>query len=132
MFRRIFFPAWVAIALLVPVVARATETENHVLRLLPAPGAVVVDGKADDWDRSGGVFVCGDVERLRGTRPVGTSLPLCQPAQRVAKWVGFGNSLPGCSFRHRSPTHFATLPLCHGFRGPHRTGSIIDHAPGQA
>jgi hypothetical protein len=44
---------------------RATETENQVLRILPAPGKVVVDGKVDDWDLSGGIFACGDVERLR-------------------------------------------------------------------
>jgi outer membrane protein assembly factor BamB len=43
----------------------ATETENQVLRILPAPGKVVVDGKFDDWDLSGGIFACGDVERLR-------------------------------------------------------------------
>ena len=44
---------------------RATETENQVLRILPAPGKVIVDGKVDDWDLSGGIFACGDVERLR-------------------------------------------------------------------
>lgn len=43
----------------------ATETENQVLRILPAPGRVVVDGKADDWDLSGGIFACGNVERQR-------------------------------------------------------------------
>jgi outer membrane protein assembly factor BamB len=43
----------------------ATETENQVLRILPAPEKVVVDGKFDDWDLSGGIFACGDVERLR-------------------------------------------------------------------
>src|SRR2546430_14373675 len=53
------------LALLAPAAVRATVTENHVLRILPAPGPVAVDGKADDWDLSGGVFVCGDVERFR-------------------------------------------------------------------
>ncbi len=43
----------------------ATETENHQLSILPAPGPVTIDGKANDWDLTGGVFVCGDVERLR-------------------------------------------------------------------
>jgi hypothetical protein len=43
----------------------ATETENQVLRILPAPGKVVIDGKFDDWDLSAGIFACGDVERLR-------------------------------------------------------------------
>ena len=46
--------------------ARATQTENLGIRVLPA-GAVTVDGKADDWDLSGGVFACDDVENQRGT-----------------------------------------------------------------
>ncbi|HET6247990.1 MAG TPA: hypothetical protein VFE47_09865 [Tepidisphaeraceae bacterium] len=41
---------------------RATETENVGMRILPAPGKVTVDGKTDDWDLSGGIFACGDVE----------------------------------------------------------------------
>src|SRR5947209_4749554 len=45
--------------------ARATETENQNLHVLPAPGKVVVDGKADDWDLTGGLFACGEVEHLR-------------------------------------------------------------------
>lgn len=45
--------------------AGATETENQSIRILPTPGKVVVDGKTDDWDLSGGIFCCGDVERLR-------------------------------------------------------------------
>lgn len=44
---------------------RATETENLGIQVLPAPGKVVVDGRFDDWDLSGGVFACGDVENLR-------------------------------------------------------------------
>jgi len=56
-----------AMGLLAGVVlpAGATETENLGIRILPPPGKVVVDGKVDDWDLSGGVFVCGDVENLR-------------------------------------------------------------------
>ncbi|HUT33209.1 MAG TPA: hypothetical protein VNE39_07010 [Planctomycetota bacterium] len=42
--------------------SRATETENQNLEVLPAPGAVKVDGKSDDWDLSSGIFACGDVE----------------------------------------------------------------------
>ena len=45
--------------------ARATETENLGIRILPAPGKVVVDGKTADWDLSGGIFACGDAENLR-------------------------------------------------------------------
>ena len=47
--------------------AAATETENHGIAILPAPGKVVVDGKVDDWDLSGGVFACNDVENQRDT-----------------------------------------------------------------
>ncbi len=52
-------------ALLAAHRASATETENLGIRVLPAPAKVVVDGKADDWDLSGGVFACGDVENMR-------------------------------------------------------------------
>ena len=45
--------------------ARATPTENLGIRVLPAPGAVVVDGRANDWDLSAGVFVCDNVETQR-------------------------------------------------------------------
>jgi hypothetical protein len=49
--------------------ARTTETENLGIAVLPAPGKVVVDGKCDDWDLSGGIFICGDVENMRDTPP---------------------------------------------------------------
>ena len=51
--------------LLLTGIAWATETENLGIRILPAPGPVVVDGQFDDWDLSGGVFCCGDVENAR-------------------------------------------------------------------
>src|SRR4051812_40950689 len=44
--------------------ARATQTENLGLRVLPAAD-VKVDGGSDDWDLTGGVFVCDDVENTR-------------------------------------------------------------------
>lgn len=50
--------------------ARATETENLNIRILPPPGKIVIDGKSDDWDLSGGVFCCMDVENLRTTMAV--------------------------------------------------------------
>jgi hypothetical protein len=62
-------PVLIVVTLLAAALAAsslvATETENQVLRILPAPGKVVVDGKFDDWDLTGGIFACGDVERLR-------------------------------------------------------------------
>jgi hypothetical protein len=59
---------WALVTCLIAVVAltlRATETENLGIRILPVPGKVTIDGKTDDWDLSGGVFVAGDVERQR-------------------------------------------------------------------
>jgi hypothetical protein len=51
--------------LLTGLSALATETENLNIRILPAADRPTIDGKANDWNLSGGVFVCGDVENLR-------------------------------------------------------------------
>ena len=54
-----------------PHQAFATETENLGLAVLPTPGPVTIDGRYDDWDLSGGIFVCGDVETYpRHAQPV--------------------------------------------------------------
>ena len=45
--------------------ARATETEHLGMQVLPAPGKVVIDGKFDDWDLTGGIFATSDAENLR-------------------------------------------------------------------
>ncbi|HWE04658.1 MAG TPA: hypothetical protein VG326_19790 [Tepidisphaeraceae bacterium] len=45
--------------------AWATETENQRLHVLPASGAIALDGRTDGWDLSGGLFACGDLEHLR-------------------------------------------------------------------
>jgi len=45
----------------------STPTENLGIRALPAPGKVSIDGKADDWDLSGGIFACDNVESQRET-----------------------------------------------------------------
>ena len=58
-------PSLLAAVMLALPAALAVETENHGIRVLPAPGKVEVDGKTDDWDLSGGVFACGEVEHLR-------------------------------------------------------------------
>ena len=50
---------------LIATSAMATETENHGISILPAKTPPVIDGDAKDWDLSGGVFVCSDVENLR-------------------------------------------------------------------
>lgn len=46
-------------------VSLATQTENFGIRVIPAPGTVTIDGKVGDWDLSGGVFACDDVENGR-------------------------------------------------------------------
>ncbi len=64
---------WVAgsllAAVLAPVVAsgtlRATETEHLGMQVLPPAGKVVIDGTFDDWDLTGGILACSDVENLR-------------------------------------------------------------------
>jgi hypothetical protein len=40
------------------------------MRALPAPAHVEIDGKVNDWDLSGGIFICGDVENARGQNAV--------------------------------------------------------------
>jgi len=46
-------------------VGLATETENQEFRILPAPAKVEIDGKISDWDLTGGIFACGELEHLR-------------------------------------------------------------------
>ena len=46
------------------VAAWAEGTDNHVLQAVPAPGRVTIDGSLDDWDQSGRILVCSDVDRL--------------------------------------------------------------------
>jgi len=43
--------------------ARATETENNLLSILPARAPIVVDGRANEWDLSAGILVCPNVEQ---------------------------------------------------------------------
>jgi hypothetical protein len=62
--------------------ALATETENFGLQILPTPRTVTIDGRSDDWDLSGGIFVCGDVENTRET----LSLSI---ASNSTSWAGF-------------------------------------------
>ena len=90
--------------------ARATPTENLGLRVLPAPGKVVVDGNADDWDLSGGVFACDDVETQRAKMGVWfhamydaknlyilahflDETPMNNPGQTIADYGFAGDSL---------------------------------------
>src|SRR5258708_31370626 len=45
--------------------AHATQTDNHGIHIVPVPGKVTIDGKLDDWDLSGQVLMCYDMETLR-------------------------------------------------------------------
>jgi hypothetical protein len=56
----------VVLFLVLPVSLCARQTDNHELLAVPAPGRVVVDGDLSDWDLSGRIVVCSDVENLLG------------------------------------------------------------------
>ena len=53
MTRRAFHVLMVLAAVTLTPSASAQQTENHELHAVPPPGAVVIDGKLDDWDLSG-------------------------------------------------------------------------------
>ncbi len=44
---------------------QAVQTDTHGIHAVPAPAPVVIDGKLDEWDLSGSVLQCYDVEALR-------------------------------------------------------------------
>jgi hypothetical protein len=67
---RYIFSALTVLALLAADLHAATPTENMGIRVLPAPGPVVIDGSSGDWDLSGGIFACNDVESQRTTSAV--------------------------------------------------------------
>ncbi len=41
--------------------AERGRTQNTLLRVVPAPGEVGVDGRLNEWDRSGQIFLCTDL-----------------------------------------------------------------------
>ncbi|MDB6030952.1 MAG: hypothetical protein JWM16_1290 [Verrucomicrobiales bacterium] len=92
------------------VAAYATPTENVSFRVLPAPAKMVVDGKTSDWDLSGGIFACDDVEEQRDHFSVwlhaqydaenlyllarwNDDTPLNNPGQTIADYGFAGDSL---------------------------------------
>ncbi|MGB9797046.1 MAG: hypothetical protein ACPLSK_00315, partial [bacterium] len=46
------------------------QTSNYELRLVPAPGSVVIDGDLKDWDLSGEILMCYDLSTLLDTHSV--------------------------------------------------------------
>ncbi len=55
--------AFVALAALSPL--GATQTDNFGIHAVPVPSKVEIDGKLGDWDLSGGILMCYDLETLR-------------------------------------------------------------------
>ena len=45
--------------------AFATQTDNRGIHAVPAPAKVVIDGTPDEWDRSGQILLCYDLETLK-------------------------------------------------------------------
>ena len=43
----------------------AAQTDNHGIHAVPPPGPVVIDGELADWDLSGSVLMCYDVQSLK-------------------------------------------------------------------
>lgn len=43
----------------------AAQTDNHGIHAVPPPGPVVIDGDLADWDLSGSVLMCYDVQSLK-------------------------------------------------------------------
>ncbi|YCM42797.1 FlgD immunoglobulin-like domain containing protein [Verrucomicrobiaceae bacterium 227] len=59
--RTIIFAAG-ALALALPL--HATQTDNKGIHAVPLPGKVTIDGSLDDWDLSGKILACYDLENL--------------------------------------------------------------------
>src|SRR5476651_843337 len=53
------------LSFLLPCTGWATQTTNNGIHAVPVPGKVTIDGKLDDWDLSGQVFMCYDIETLK-------------------------------------------------------------------
>ncbi|MDA0839553.1 MAG: hypothetical protein O3B01_30425 [Planctomycetota bacterium] len=55
---------------LLPVALFGQQTNNHVLQTAPAKGAVNLDGQLTDWDLSGEILMCYDLDKLLDTNSV--------------------------------------------------------------
>ena len=118
-----------ALVLIIAAPLMATPTENNSFRILPAPGKVVVDGKADDWDLSGGIFICDDVQTQRDNTAAWVHAmydrdnlyllaqfkdltPLNNPGQTIADYGFQGDSLQLRIITHPGqPASAATISL---------------------
>ena len=66
-----------------PYGAVQNKADNTEIRIVPAPGKVVIDGKLDDWDRSGEIFMFVD----EGSRDT-LSLTAAMMYDRDALYIG--------------------------------------------
>jgi sugar lactone lactonase YvrE len=53
------------VALACGAAVEANQTDNRGMHAVPTPGPVTIDGKLDDWDLSGRILICYDLESLR-------------------------------------------------------------------
>lgn len=51
-------------------IVESVQTNNYELRAVPTSGKVVIDGKLDDWDLTGGILMCYDTDTLLETNSV--------------------------------------------------------------
>ncbi len=65
-------------------VASAVQTDTRGLHAVPAPGAVTIDGRLNDWDLSGATLMCYDVEALRDVYSATVSMMYDSQALYVA------------------------------------------------
>ena len=76
--------------------AQATQTDNHGIHAVPPPGPVVIDGRLDDWDLSGRILMCYDLETLRDVYSVEAAMMYdatnCYIALRWKDPLPLGNS----------------------------------------
>jgi len=54
-----------ALALVAGSPLGATQTDNYGIHAVPVSGKIAVDGKLNDWDLTGGILMCYDLETLR-------------------------------------------------------------------
>ena len=102
--------------------AHATPTESNGIRILPASAKMSIDGKTDDWDLTGGIFICDDVQTQRD------NLAVWMHAQYDAK-----NLYLLARFKDQSPLNNPGQTLADfGFQGDSLQWRIITNANTQS
>jgi len=86
--------------------ARATQTDNHGIHAVPVPGPITIDGKLDDWDLSGSVLMCYDIESLKDVY-----------SARVAMMYDADNLYVGIHWVDLTPMGNSHEPRYQGIRG---------------